>query len=375
MKENYYEENSVLELKDVVKIYGDQKVLKEVNFKVKKGEFFSVLGFSGSGKTTILRIIAGFDKDYSGSVMICGKNVNNISSQKRPVNTIFQDYALFPNMNVWENIAFGLKVKGVGDEEISKNVQEMLVMLEMDDHANKYPDQLSGGQKQRVAIARALVNNPDILLLDEPLSALDARMRQKTLYDLQRIQSSMNISFIFITHDQNDAMEVSDRIAVMKEGKVHQIGTPENLYNHPKDYFIANFIGENNLFRIDKSTIKYIDGYIEARSSVSEDVYIKAKSKVFCMDKTHGNIHVCVRPEDVKIVLAKDKNTDSIENIVSGVVVEEGYRGSFIRLGVETEVGSVYSIRFSNILNSPEIGDKVYVYWSAEDLKIVEEDR
>ena len=230
----------------VSKKYGSVQALNNVSFSVKKGEFFSLLGPSGCGKTTLLRIVAGFERPDSGRVLLDGLDITQLPSNQRPVNTVFQNYALFPHLTVWENIAFGLRIAKRSPDEIKKEVDRMLQLIQMEDQAYKRPDQISGGQKQRVAIARALINKPRVLLLDEPLAALDLKLRQKMLLELDLIHDEVGITFLFVTHDQTEAMAVSDSIAVFQKGKVEQIGTPVELYESPKSSFVAAFIGDTN---------------------------------------------------------------------------------------------------------------------------------
>ena len=232
----------------VSKRFGDFVALDDINFTIKPGEFFSLLGPSGCGKTTLLRIIAGFESPDDGVVLFDDKNVIPLPPDKRESNTVFQTYALFPHMTVYENVAFSLRLKKLPKDEIDKKVREYVHLVQLDQHINKKPNQLSGGQKQRVAIARALINEPKVLLLDEPLSALDAKLRANLLIDLDRLHDQIGITFIYVTHDQSEALSVSDRIAVMNAGHVLQIGTPYEIYESPATQFVAQFIGETNLF-------------------------------------------------------------------------------------------------------------------------------
>ncbi|MCK5788632.1 MAG: ABC transporter ATP-binding protein [Chlamydiia bacterium] len=356
----------LLEVINLTKKFEDQVVLDKINIQVNENEFFSILGFSGSGKTTLLRILAGFETDFEGDIRIRGVSIKNVPAKDRPINTVFQDYALFPNMNAWENVAFGLRIKNKDSIYIKNAVNEMLDMLHMKQHANKYPDQLSGGQKQRVAIARSLVNEPDILLLDEPLSALDMKMRQKTLYDLQRIQDEFRVSFIFVTHDQHDAMAVSDRLAVIKDGQVDQIGSPVDLYERPKNKSIASFIGENNILRIFNVTKVEGEEDLYQASIKGEDsrqFYFIHKNKE---EEIPSEVYIYIRPENISIhkydPLIKDK-IGKYTNYIDGTVVEEGYRGASLRLGVETTIGKIYNVQFTNIHDGATFGEMVVITW------------
>ena len=233
-------------VKNVNKYFGSARVLKDISIEIKAGEFFSLLGPSGCGKTTLLRIIAGFEMPTSGDLLLDNESVLHKPPNQRHVNTIFQNYALFPHLSVFENVAFSLRLKKLDKKTIQNKVEEYVGLVRLQDHIEKYPAQLSGGQKQRVAIARALINEPRVLLLDEPLSALDAKLRQELLMELDRIHDIIGITFIYVTHDQEEAMSVSDRIAVMQDGNLLQIGTPFEIYESPADMFVADFIGASN---------------------------------------------------------------------------------------------------------------------------------
>ena len=245
--------SSVLEVKDLNKNFGDFKALQDINLNVKEGEFVSVLGPSGCGKTTLLRVIAGFIEESSGTITIQDSPMKGISPENRPVNIVFQSLALFPMMNVFENVAFGLRRQGLSRDEIDKRVVEMLSRVGLDGYEKKKINELSGGQKQRVAIARSLVMKPKILLLDEPLSALDRKLREHMKVELKELQKEIGTTFIYITHDQSEALVMSDRVAVMNMGKIEQIDTPVNLYSHPNTAFVAGFVGENNRFELSNS--------------------------------------------------------------------------------------------------------------------------
>ena len=245
--------SSVLEVKDLNKNFGDFKALQDINLNVKEGEFVSVLGPSGCGKTTLLRVIAGFIEESSGSITIQNTPMKGVSPENRPVNIVFQSLALFPMMNVFENVAFGLRRQGLKKDEISKRVIEMLNRVGLNGYEKKKINELSGGQKQRVAIARSLVMKPKILLLDEPLSALDRKLREYMKVELKELQREVGTTFIYITHDQSEALVMSDRVAVMNRGKIEQLDTPVNLYTHPNTAFVAGFVGENNRFLLSNS--------------------------------------------------------------------------------------------------------------------------
>ncbi len=280
----------LIELNHISKSFDDEKILDDISLYINDNEFITLLGPSGCGKTTTLRIIGGFEQPDEGDVIFMGKRINDVPPHKRTVNTVFQKYALFPHLNVYENVAFPLREQKVPKAEIDERVKAMLKMVMLSGFENRRVTSLSGGQQQRVAIARALVSHPRVLLLDEPLGALDLKLRKDMQKELQKIQKSMGITFIFVTHDQEEALSMSDTIVVMAEGKIQQIGTPEDIYNEPKNAFVADFIGESNI----------LDGVM------LEDYKAKFAGHVFeCLDKgfaPNEPVDVVVRPEDVDIV-------------------------------------------------------------------------
>ncbi|EQK47874.1 MAG: spermidine/putrescine ABC transporter ATP-binding protein [Paraclostridium dentum] len=281
---------NIIELKNLSKRYDDNQVLDNLSLDIKKNEFLTLLGPSGCGKTTTLKIIAGFEYADEGKVLFEERDITDIPPHERQINTVFQKYALFPHMNIYENIAFGLKIKKLPKDEIDKKVKEMLKLVALDGFERRQVESLSGGQQQRVAIARALVNEPKVLLLDEPLGALDLKLRKEMQMELKKIQKKLGITFIFVTHDQEEALTMSDKIIVMNKGKIQQMGTPQDIYNEPENSFVARFIGESNIF----------DGIM------LEDYLVEFCEKKFkCVDKDfekNENIEVVIRPEDVKMV-------------------------------------------------------------------------
>ncbi len=283
---------NIIELKDIFVSFGEEKVLDGLNLQIKDKEFITLLGPSGCGKTTTLRIIAGFLDAKSGDVVFEDKKINGVPSYKRQVNTIFQRYALFPHLNVYENVAFGLRVKKLKEKEIKEIVTDMLHLVNLDGFEKRSISTLSGGQQQRVAIARAIANRPKVLLLDEPLAALDLKLRKDMQKELRRIQRQLGITFVFVTHDQEEALTMSDRVVVMNKGKIQQIGTPQDIYNEPQNAFVADFIGESNI----------LDG------TMIDDFKAKFSGHTFdCLDKDfdkNESVDVVVRPEDVDIVPA-----------------------------------------------------------------------
>ena len=297
-------ENYVIELKNVTKSFGDNVILKDFDFKVKKDEFLTILGPSGCGKTTILRLIGGFEEPDEGKILFNGEDITNKEAYERKINTVFQKYALFPHMNVYKNIAFGLNIKKMDKNLIKEKVKEVLKLVNLSGFENREIESLSGGQQQRIAIARALVNEPEVLLLDEPLGALDLKLRQAMQIELKRIQKSVGITFIYVTHDQEEALSMSDTVVVLNDGEIQQMDSPLNIYNEPKNAFVADFIGESNI--------------IEAK--MLEDYKVRFLDYDFpCVDSDFNkmeDVEVVVRPEDVLLV---DENYQ-IEGTVTSLV-------------------------------------------------------
>lgn len=383
----------------VSKKFGDFVALDDINFVIKPGEFFSLLGPSGCGKTTLLRIIAGFEFPDDGVVLFDDTNIIPLNPDKRPSNTVFQTYALFPHMTVYENVAFSLKLKRLPKDEIDKKVREYVHLVQLDEHINKKPNQLSGGQKQRVAIARALINEPKVLLLDEPLSALDAKLRANLLIDLDRIHDQIGITFIYVTHDQAEALSVSDRIAVMNHGHVLQIGTPYEIYESPATQFVAQFIGETNLFDAEvvdcvphkdvngqddfMATLKVPELGQQAPLATDTEATAALDRYMQVTDYEHTEkgqkVAFTIRPEKIRITLeppATGSRTDV--NVFSGIVEEPIYSGFQSKFYVRLETGKIIKV-FKQHTDYMDEGpvirwkDKVYVSWSAEDAYIVED--
>jgi spermidine/putrescine transport system ATP-binding protein len=367
-------------IRDVSKSFGDFTVLHNVDIEIKKGEFFSLLGPSGCGKTTLLRIIAGFETPDCGAVMLEGTDVLPLSPNRRQVNTVFQNYALFPHLSVFENVAFSLRIKKTPRPEINAKVQEYLRLVQLEGHAQKRPNQLSGGQKQRVAIARALINEPRVLLLDEPLSALDAKLRQHMLIELDQIHDKIGITFIYVTHDQQEALSVSDRIAVMNQGDVLQIGTPHEIYESPATDFAARFIGETNLFDATVVSAEKIDrpAAPEPEYMAELDIPELGRIKVTTVDHVDPGqkVSFTIRPE--KIVISKEKPVTKREDInhFQGIVDEPIYSGFQTKFYVKTSGNILIRVvkqhaKYSD--EGPDIvwKDSVFLSWSANDGYIV----
>ncbi len=320
------EKRKIIEFKHIVKNFDDQIVLKGVDLDIYENEFVTLLGPSGCGKTTLLRILGGFLEPTEGQVILNGEDIKDLPPYKRELNTVFQKYALFPHMNVYDNIAFGLKIKKMSKDIIDQKVMRMLKLIGLEGFEKKDITLMSGGQQQRVAIARALVNEPAVLLLDEPLSALDARLRKEMQYELKRIQQEVGITFIFVTHDQEEALTMSDKIVIMKEGEIQQVGTPEEIYNEPVNRYVANFIGESNI--------------IPGR--MIEDKKVKFDDIIFdCVDvgyKPNEKVDVVIRPEDIDIV-------DVEKGKMTGEVLSVLFKGVHYEIMVETVPGTSVTVR------------------------------
>lgn len=334
--------NHIIELVDLTKEYDGTEALKSINLYIRQNEFITLLGPSGCGKTTTLRLIGGFEKPTSGKVLFEGTNINDVPPYKRKVNTVFQKYALFPHMNVFENIAFGLRIKKIDEKVIREKVAAMLSMANLEGFEKRSVDSLSGGQQQRIAIARALVNEPEVLLLDEPLGALDLKLRKEMQIELKNMQKRLGITFIYVTHDQEEALSMSDTIVVMRNGVIQQIGTPQDIYNEPKNAFVADFIGESNI----------IDGVM------LQDYRVRFAGHVFdCVDKgfgTNENVDVVVRPEDIKLMHEN-------ENLLQGIVRSVIFKGVHYEMMVEDENGYEWIVQ--STLMEPvdsKVGLKIY---------------
>ncbi len=310
--------DNIIELRHISKVYSDNgfKAVDDFNLEVKRGEFVTFLGPSGCGKTTTLRMIAGFEMPTSGEILLNGEDISQLPANKRPINTVFQRYALFPHMNIYDNIAFGLKLKKLPKEEIRKKVKRVLDIVDLEGFENRKISTLSGGQQQRIAIARALVNEPDILMLDEPLGALDLKMRQEMQIELKHMHDELGITFIYVTHDQEEALTMSDKIVVLSEGRIQQIGTPEDIYNEPQNAFVADFIGESNIFK------GIMTGHMKVRFCGGEFMGMD--------DVAEGTlVDVVVRPEDVIITKPED-------GVVEGEVVSVIFKGMHYEVTVES---------------------------------------
>jgi spermidine/putrescine transport system ATP-binding protein len=318
--------NSVVELRGVYKSISDHDILHDINLEVREGEFLTLLGPSGCGKTTLLRLISGFEEPTRGTIFIDQNNVVGLPPYQRHVHTVFQSYALFPHMTVFENIAFGLRCQKVPAAEIPGRVTEVLKMVKLEKHAERKPNQLSGGQQQRVAIARAAVNRPRVLLLDEPLSSLDYRLRKTMQIELKQLQRTLGITFIFVTHDQEEALSMSDRVVVMQEGVIEQIGTPREVYEAPTSLNVATFIGEVNVFA---GTIASIQDNKQIMVHILNKTRAAKSTRAFSVGEP---IHVIIRPEDVRVWNTHEVTAAETDGMFEGTVEEVIYKGTTVDL-------------------------------------------
>lgn len=348
--------NKLIDLQNISKSYGNNLVLDDLNLYIRENEFLTLLGPSGCGKTTTLRLIAGFEKPDTGKIIFNGNDITNIPPNKRNLNTVFQKYALFTHMTIAENIAFGLKVSKKSRDYINDKIKYALKLVNLDGYENRMPDSLSGGQQQRIAIARAIVNEPKVLLLDEPLGALDLKLRQDMQYELIRLKNELGITFVYVTHDQEEALTMSDTIVVMNQGYIQQIGTPEDIYNEPQNAFVADFIGDSNLI---------------AATMLEDRSVLILGTKFECVDTGFGTnkpVDVVIRPEDVNLVAPE-------EGTICGVVTHLIFKGVHYEMEVEAEgfewlvhstkmypVGTKVGIKVDpfniQIMNKPESEDE-----------------
>jgi len=350
-----------VELHKVFKVYNGETAVRGIDLGIRQGEFFSILGPSGCGKTTTLRLIAGFEEPSAGEVLVRGKSMVGVPPYRRPVNTVFQSYALFGHLTVWDNIAFGLRIKQKSKSDIQRLVGEALHLVKMDSFARRYPAQLSGGQQQRIALARALVNQPTVVLLDEPLGALDLKLRKEMQVELSTLHKELGVTFVMVTHDQEEALSLSDRIAVMNEGRVEQIGTPSEIYDFPKTPFVADFIGETNLF----------EGYVESvdasliKVTTQQGLSILVKPTAACNGSTSDPVVVSVRPEKIQVTL--DAPGSRI-NCFEGRLIHTMFLGAHVHYVVQLLSGDrVTVMQPSHVNGSVSAEAPLYIYWAATD--------
>ena len=351
----------LLSIRDIRKNFGEGDVLAGISLDVARGEFVTLLGASGCGKTTTLRIISGLEAADAGCVILNGQDITDLPPEKRPVNTVFQSYALFPHMNVEKNVAYGLKVKGVDKATIKSRVAEMLELVQMSDYAQRMPAQLSGGQRQRIAIARALALQPQLLLLDEPLGALDLQLRRQMQVELKRLQKKLGITFIYITHDQEEAVNMSDRICVMRDGRFEQIGTPEEIYDAPVTRYVAQFIGRSTILT---GRVKSVDG---------ETAVIEDENGTFTVDATRARLavgetcEVCVRTERMRAGRAPVEGFD-----LPATVRETRYAGgSVLTYAVLSDGTEVVAEGEERMSDAPQAGETVYMHWNPAQASVI----
>ncbi|HEY9671257.1 MAG TPA: ABC transporter ATP-binding protein [Waterburya sp.] len=357
-----------VELRKVFKVFDGETAVRGVDLSIHRGEFFSILGPSGCGKTTTLRLVAGFETPSAGELLIQGQPMNHIPPHRRPVNTVFQSYALFNHLRVSENIAFGLRLKKLKQSDVEERVKQALKQVKMEGYANRFPSQLSGGQQQRVALARALVNRPAVLLLDEPLGALDLKLRKEMQVELSNLHQELGLTFIMVTHDQEEALSLSDRIAVMRGGKIEQVGTPTEIYEHPRTPFVADFIGDTNLFK----------GRLESSDSSSLQIVTTTGLKMVVQSNPaqEGLYHpqemmVSVRPEKIRLSLSPP---ESKINCFEGRLKNVMYLGTHVHYMVELLSGDLITVMLPNITSKlPDVNTPVYARWSPTDCLALEE--
>jgi spermidine/putrescine transport system ATP-binding protein len=360
-----------VKLVDVVKKFGEMVAVDHINLEVEDGEFFSLLGPSGCGKTTTLRMIGGFEAPTSGLIELQGQDVTWLPPYKRNVNTVFQNYALFPHLTIFENVAFGLRRRGAKDSEVKSRVKEMLALVELPGFETRKPTQISGGQAQRVALARALINKPAVLLLDEPLGALDLKLRKQMQVELKRIQGEVGITFIYVTHDQEEAMTMSDRIAVMNNGRYEQLGEPEVLYERPMTPFVAGFLGVSNL----------LPGAVEGNDGTYSAVRLADDTRVRAPRTLVGdvaNVQVGVRPEKIRLNAAEIEPAAG-QNHMSGVVRDASYLGVSTQYLVEARGGAMIMVYEQNVERATKAelwapGEAVRLTWSPDHTFVVKSD-
>lgn len=351
-------EEAIIRLENLCKQFGENPVINKLNMNIQKGEFLTLLGPSGCGKTTVLRMIAGFEKPTSGNIYIENKEIQDTEPYHREINTVFQNYALFPHMTIFDNIAFGLNIKKVAKDEVKDRVKEMLELVQLSGYEARKPNQLSGGQKQRVAIARALINRPKVLLLDEPLGALDLKLRKQMQFELKGLQKKLGITFVYVTHDQEEALTMSDRIAILCGGNLEQLGRPKEIYEHPETKFVADFIGESNLFYGKVCEKQGDDARVELENGI---VPIRSKNV-----QSNDIVDISVRPENISFGV---NPKDGFE--LAGVIKEYVYIGNIHKVIVLLPDGKEVRINQSPKIPALQNGTRVYLYWEKEDAVVI----
>ncbi len=363
-------ETPFIQIEGVSKYFGDFCAVDNVDLTINKGELFSILGGSGCGKTTLLRIMAGFEVPTSGRIVIDGQDMTALPPYARPVNMMFQSYALFPHMNVWNNVAYGLKRDNMSKGAMTERVDELLKLVQLSDFRHRKPHQLSGGQQQRVALARALAKQPKVLLLDEPLAALDKKLREQTQFELANIQDDLGVTFVVVTHDQEEAMTLSTQVAVMNEGRFEQIGTPRDVYENPSNRFVADFIGTINLF----------EGKVIANTGSS--LKIQSAELAISVEVPHNSdlengtpVIVALRPE--KVFVSKDRPSDPNLASLKGIIHDQGYFGKLSIFRVEIETGKIIQVSAQNRVRSAkrtwDWDEEVFLSWDQASLLVLVE--
>lgn len=357
--EDIMERKVLVKLNNVSKTYNKKSIIKNLSLEIYEGEFLTLLGPSGCGKTTILRLISGLEKVTEGNIYIDDVNVTNLDATKREVNTIFQRFALFPHMTVYENISFGLKMKKLKKKEIEKKVKRAIKLVKLDGFENRYPNELSGGEQQRVAIARGIVMNPKVLLLDESLCSLDLKLKKQMQIELKKIQKKLGITFIYVTHDQDEALTMSDRIVIINKGLIQQNDTPKNIYKYPKNTFVADFIGESNIFEGSIISILEDNAYVKINDAITLIIYNENYSE-------ETNVTLMIRPENIKI------SSNVLKNSIEGIIEDTIYDGAITKLIVN--VNDKVKLKVTTFEeNSYSEGNIVYLKFNKDDIVVIKE--
>lgn len=365
-----------LEVRGVKKVFGDTTAIERLDLSVRKGEFLSLLGPSGCGKTTLLRMIAGFETPTDGAILLSGKDIVSLPPHRRPVNTVFQSYLLFPHMNIADNIAYGLKQAKVPKPDIAERVREVLALVQMEDFAGRKPEQLSGGQQQRIALARALVNRPQVLLLDEPMSALDRKLREEMQLELKRLHARLGTTFVFVTHDQQEALAMSDRIVVMYDGVIQQVGSGEEIYEEPGNRFVASFIGKQNFIPVTVTEVDDAGATLTSENSVMHTSAIESKPVTAGSSAGAGalregdTVRAAIRPERMRVAGA-DPAAGTMPNTAPGTVISTSFLGDvvqyMVRSGSNDEVLARVPAAGAQIFAQ---GDEVALSWDSDAVAV-----